>query len=104
MEEMLNQAESSVAGLQKYLNKKRKLREKAEKLSSDFHKSLLSAQDTLENAKTAFEEEKAALFKHAEKAEEALGPVTEELAMLKDQIKDMCIAIFGNYKFLQVTK
>jgi hypothetical protein len=37
MQDMLNQAESQAAGFQKEVKKEKKLREKAERLSSDFH-------------------------------------------------------------------
>jgi hypothetical protein len=104
MHDMLNQAESQAANFQKDLNTEKKLREKVESLSSDFHKSLLNVTDTLEKTKIAFNEEKAALLKRAEEAESKLEPVTQELSTLKGHITDMCNAIFGKHKTLQVTK
>lgn len=59
----MNHAESSAAGLQNELKKEKKLKEKAESLPSDFHKSLLIVTEALEKAKADFEKEKASLTK-----------------------------------------
>lgn len=97
MQDMLKQAESQVAGLEKQVTTEIELREKAEKLSSDFEESLINCTDKLEKATTEFANEKAALLKRAEEAESKLEPVTQELQRLKGHITQMCIAIFGKH-------
>ena len=98
MQDVLNEVESQTADFQKEARKERKLWEKAERLSSDFHKSLLTVKETLKKAEVSFENEKAILVKRAEEAEAKLEPVTEELATLKGHITTMCSAIFGKPK------
>ena len=92
---MLKQSKSQIAGLKVKVVAEKKLRETAEKLSSDLEESLATSTENLEKAKTEFSNEKAALVKRAEEAELKLEPVTQELQTLKGHITQMCIAIFG---------
>jgi hypothetical protein len=75
-----------------------RLRDKAESSSSYLQESIAIAKDNLQSMKTAYEEEKTILLKHAEEAEGKLEPVTQELSTLKRHITNMTVAIFGKWK------
>jgi chromosome segregation ATPase len=92
---MLNDTESKVAGLQEHLKTEKKLHVDAESSVSALQESVSTAAENLKSVKTSDEEEKTALLKHAEEAENRLKPITDELSSLKRYITDMTQAIFG---------
>jgi hypothetical protein len=84
-----------VAGLQEQLKAEKKLCIDAESSVAALQESVSTAAENLKSVKTSHEEEKTALLKRAEEAENRLKPITDELSGLKRYITDMTQAIFG---------
>lgn len=80
---MHTQASQEISELKEELKVEKGKRETSKKLSSDFQESLLNVTDSLEKAKKSFADDKEMLTRRAEEAEAKLGPVTQELIILK---------------------
>ena len=93
----LEDAKFVAVKLQKRLKEEMKLKTESELKASHIESSARHANDLLDQAKKSFEEEKAALIKRAEKAEEQLKTMKEEHLTLVKKINEMLTAIFDMY-------